>query len=243
MTVEEIFNSPIIRRIEVEILDAYYHGDHHPEDYESSKMLIRRLLEKRKELLDEEFVMDENYKILLAEFNEAMRNQLLIMRKEAMKAYHGVCSAACIGEIEVTGKCFLGYRYAPLHPIQTIRAKKIWYILCGSLDDFHGLYESDGVMYFGLRNEMEISENKMLYLGEEPDNWNEHLDHEMTKDMNLVYAFHNLFDHTLFSIFDLLWVRDFTLEITVEMESCNYEETPDDTDDDDIDFDKHDYDN
>ena len=32
---------------------------------------------------------------------------------------------------------------------------------------------------------------------------------EKTKDMKLCYAFHNLYEHTSFSILDLLWVRDF----------------------------------
>ena len=43
----------------------------------------------------------------------------------------------------------------------------------------------------------------------ETENWNEGLDKEKTKDMKLCYAFHNINTHTAFSIFDLLWVRDF----------------------------------
>ena len=43
----------------------------------------------------------------------------------------------------------------------------------------------------------------------ETENWNEGLDKEKTKDMKLCYAFHNINAHTAFSIFDLLWVRDF----------------------------------
>ena len=44
------------------------------------------------------------------------------------------------------------------------------------------------------------SENELLYLNEELDNWNEGLDSEMTKDMHLTYAFHNLFSHLIFLI-------------------------------------------
>ena len=56
----------------------------------------------------------------------------------------------------------------------------------------------------------------IFYLRHEWDNHNEGLDREMTKDMHLIYEFHNLFSHMEFSIFDLLWVRDFNIEIKVE---------------------------
>ena len=82
------------------------------------------------------------------------------------------------------------------------------------------------------------SENEMLYLDKKWDNWNEGLDSEMTKDMHLVYPFHNLFCHMNFSIFDLLWVRDFNLEICAEVDSNTYE---DDDSGDDVDWDKCDY--
>ena len=59
------------------------------------------------------------------------------------------------------------------------------------------------------------SENELLYLNDTTDNWNEGFDQEMTKDMHLIFAVHNLFQHMEFSIFDLLWVREF--EITVDV--------------------------
>ena len=44
----------------------------------------------------------------------------------------------------------------------------------------------------------------MLYLSEKTDNWNEGLNPELTSDMHLIYPFHNLYEHTCFSIFDLI---------------------------------------
>ena len=41
----------------------------------------------------------------------------------------------------------------------------------------------------------------MLYLSEKTDNWNEGLSPELTSDMHLIYPFHNLYEHTCFSIF------------------------------------------
>ena len=68
------------------------------------------------------------------------------------------------------------------------------------------------------------SENNMLYLSEKTDNWNEGLNPELTSDMHLIYPFHNLYEHTCFSIFDLLWVRDFNVEISVEYDYATYNE-------------------
>jgi len=52
------------------------------------------------------------------------------------------------------------------------------------------------------------------------------LDRELTKDMHLVYPFHNLFEHMEFSIFDLLRVRDFNIEVEVDMDfPCHYDNT------------------
>lgn len=64
----------------------------------------------------------------------------------------------------------------------------------------------------------------MLYLSENTDNWNEGLDRKLTGDMHLIYPVHHLIDHTDFSIFDLLWVRDFNMEIIVESDYGTYPE-------------------
>ena len=62
----------------------------------------------------------------------------------------------------------------------------------------------------------------MLYLSEKRDNWNEGLDCYQTRNMNIIHAVHNLYDHTAFSIFVLLCVRDFNMEIHVEVDYSTY---------------------
>ena len=78
----------------------------------------------------------------------------------------------------------------------------------------------------------------MLYYSEEEDNFNEGLDRMMTNDMHLIFPFHDLYDHMSFSIFDLLWVRDFNIEIKIEMDYHTYK-----ADDycDDLDWNKCDF--
>lgn len=227
MNVQDIFDSPAIRTIERELSNLLWEYNKHCclENGNGEKEAIRRLLDVRKQLLDKKFVMDAPYKLLLSDFNKALTEQLLKMRLAVITAYHAVRQAVPDHDIEAVGKCFLAYRYSPLHPNQSRLGKTIWEILGGTITDFVPLYE-DGVISCGWRysgGEPE-SENQMLYLSEQTDNWNEGLDRDMTADMHLIFPFHNLYEHTLFSIFDLLWVRDFNVEISVEYDYATYKD-------------------
>ena len=225
MTVQEIFNSTAVRSVEEQILDLYHETERKHWCNDENKKAIKSLLEVRRLILNSMFVLDEQNKQLLAEFNEAMKQQLIEMRKRAIDLYNSVYKSDMGGSVEVEGKCFMGYEYSKIHPVQSMRAKKMWAVLNGSLDDYIFLYCEDGVNSFYINNyDPKIeSENELLYLNEELDNWNEGLDREMTKDMHLTYAFHNLFSHLDFSIYDLLWVRDFNIEIHVEYDYHTYE--------------------
>lgn len=55
-------------------------------------------------------------------------------------------------------------------------------------------------------------------LSESTPNWNEGLDPDTTKDLHLIMPFHELLEHTDFSIYDFIYIRDFQMEIKVEME-------------------------
>lgn len=240
MTVLEIFNSTAVRSIEEQILSLYHETERNHWHDEENKKAIRSLLEVRRRFLNSMFVLDEQNKQLLTEFNEAMKQQLIEMRKRAIDLYNNVYKPDMNGRIDVISKCFMGYEYSKIHPVQSMRAKKMWAVLNGSLDDYIFLYCEDGVNSFYINNyDPKIeSENELLYLNEELDNWNEGLDSEMTKDMHLTYAFHNLFSHLDFSIFDLLWVRDFNIEIHVEYDYHTYEN---EEYGDDLDWEKCDY--
>ena len=75
MSVQEIFDTPAIRLIEIEILKLQYKNEknwHYSERYREA---IRHLMKVRKRLLDEMFELDEHYKQLLYDFNEAARDE------------------------------------------------------------------------------------------------------------------------------------------------------------------------
>ena len=240
--VQDIFNSTAVRDIELEIVSMQHDIEKKRFSSVGGQEVIKCLLGTRRTLLNHMFVMDEDYKDLLYDFNEALKAQMIEMRRRAITMFESTIKGGIHSYYELKAKCFLGYEYSKIHPVQTMRAKKMWAIMNGSLDDYMPLYW-DGVQSFTLEYRdgkmYHIpSENEMLYLEDKFDNWNDELDSEMTKDMHLIYPFHNLYSHMEFSIFDLLWVRDFNIEINIE---ADYDTYPNDNPGDDIDWEKCDY--
>ena len=80
MTVQEIFNTKAVQEIETEILTLQYETEKRRLFRYSERVAIERLLGIRRNILNDYFVMDENYKLLLSEFNEALKLQLIDMQ-------------------------------------------------------------------------------------------------------------------------------------------------------------------
>ena len=72
MTVQEIFNMVEVREIEIEILSIIEENDRRWYSNNAYIKAVKHLLSVRKSILDSKFVMDENYKSLLSDFNEAL---------------------------------------------------------------------------------------------------------------------------------------------------------------------------
>ncbi len=240
--VQDIFNSTAVRDVEIEILNTQYEMEKRRYSSEAGEQVIKTLLETRRTLLNHMFVMDEQSKQLLSDFNEALKAQMIEMRQKAITLFESTIASNVPASFDLKAKCFLGYEYSKIHPVQTVRAKKMWAVMNGTLDDYMPLYW-DGAWAFDMeyRNGKMghiPSENEMLYLDDNLDNWNDELDLEMTKDMHLIHPFHNLYSHMEFSIFDLLWVRDFNIEINIE---ADYDTYSSDSLGDDLDWGKCDY--
>ena len=92
MKVQEIFNSTAVRSIEEQIISLYQETERNHWYNDENKKAIRCFLELRQQILDSMFVLDEKNKKLLAEFNEAIKQQLIEMRKRAIDLYNNVYS-------------------------------------------------------------------------------------------------------------------------------------------------------
>lgn len=59
---------------------------------------------------------------------------------------------------------------------------------------------------------------KWIGIEDENDNWNEGLNREWSGDIHLIQLFHNLYDHCHFSLYDLIYVYDFDLEVHIQLD-------------------------
>lgn len=226
MEVQEILETHAVKTVEIEILKIITETELSKRS-EYCKPAIQHLLKVRKKIIDSMFVLTDEYKQLLCQFNESMKYAFCDMRRQMIDLQKAAIATG-FKNLEVTGKVFMSYKYPENHPVQTIRAKKIWAILNNSYDYFMPLYE-DGINEIYCKDDDSVpSENEVLYLSNDTDNWNEGLDRVKTSDLHLCYGVHNLIEHNDISIFDLLWVRDFYIEVKCETSHCTGSEDWDD---------------
>lgn len=221
MDIKQIFEDPRLVMLEQDM--AWIYDNWRQADDE--KHVMKHLLERRHSLLGELNVYDDEMKGLLVEFNEALRKACRELYRRAVAVYKAnehqeVMNAE---DFEVEGKIYLGYDYPELHPIQTETAKMVWELFTEG--EYSGLYQMDGCAWqlrFTRESPPEEDEFQAIeeWLGMEDgyDNWNENLDEEWSKGMHLIHPFHNLYVHCNFSLYDLIYVRTFHLEVHTNLE-------------------------
>ena len=185
---------------------------------------MEALIFNRRMLLNQLFKpTDENYQ-LLKEFNETLKEVVIKNYQQSKELYYNTKkmledSGSSLQFEGVECKIFLGKdrQYSKNNLFQGDDSEMIWEILndegyndiyckygcCMSFDGYHG--EEDD------KTEMEL-----MGMQDGDDCWNEGLDREWSHDLHLQQHFHNLYDHTSFSIFDFIYVRDFYTEFELK---------------------------
>ena len=202
-------NNYAIQAIEREIILNY-------EDSTGDYTNLKYLLSLRKELINRR-VLAHQEEILpdIIAFNDALTEALRQMYDKAQRIWNSIKDNKDFSEkTRLIAKCFLGYDYPELHPVQGEDRQDLWYALCDS--GWNPLYENGVTLpVLTLPNERESFES-LIGMDCPPPNWNEGLDRELTKDLILTSAFHNLFEHMEFAITDFIYVRNFETEIIIE---------------------------
>ena len=109
MTIQEIFTSPAVREIELQIILLLRKSEKNGRSGDADSIALTHLLKVRKNSM---FIMNDEYNALLSEFNDALTEQLLEMRKQTIQMRDAILNINIEGnEIEAVGKCFLGYEY------------------------------------------------------------------------------------------------------------------------------------
>ena len=93
--------------------------------------------------------------------------------------------------------------------------------LQGMGDFFSALLYREGVCISALllRNNMEpLWESFDDFIGNDGKSWNEGLPYESTKDIPLTMMFHHLYDHTLWSLADIIKIQHFNVVLSTTFE-------------------------
>ena len=171
------------------------------------------LLDLRKRILNEQACTRKAQEELLPDiiaFNDALHDALKRMYDRAHELYRQM--SAIQPDIMLTAKCYLAYDYPALHPYQKEDRQELF----NAISDFgwNSLY-ADGVTFsLELPRDIDMPFDTIRGMDCTPFNWNEGLDPELTKDLHINRAFHNLFDHTKFALTDFIFCRDFVFEFS-----------------------------
>lgn len=179
------------------------------------------LLDLRKRILNEQACTRKAQEELLPDiiaFNDALHEALKRMYDRAHELYRQM--SAIQPDIILTAKCYLACDYPALHPYQKEDRQELF----NAISDFgwNSLY-ADGVTFsLVLPRDIDMPFDTIRGVDCTPFNWNEGLDPELTKDLHINRAFHNLFDHTKFALTDFIFCRDFLFEYsTIIQEQTN----------------------
>lgn len=166
---------------------------------------IQTYLELRKKLLDEEFInhLDE-YLSELADFNERMKTALRTLWEDAQKCFD--ISKSMDGfDIEIRA-------YLELDAKEDDNEKNWFEIYCLLSDPSYNPRYHSGVCLSPII--LKSSHKPLLasfdeFIGNDGQSWNEGLSDSLTKDIPLTMMFHHLFDHTYWSLFDMVKIQHF----------------------------------
>ena len=127
MTAKEIFGHPAVKAVEIEILGIV--GDEkHYRTGKDAKLAVQHLLSVRKRIINGMFEWTDEYFLLLSEFNKALVHAQCEMRERLSRLSESINETG-LENMEFQGKVFLSYKYSEIHPVQSIRAKKMWNVL------------------------------------------------------------------------------------------------------------------
>ncbi len=179
---------------------------------------LRHLMEKRKRIINHVFWQHE--KVFLpdiVEFNEALTRAL----RETW--YKGADLHNKYGYEGIEASLWFGSEFPKKHPLAVISSfggkynyQELWEALTDP--DAHKEYKYGiGTSVTPLRLAEETFE-EFIGLSYGCTNWNEGLDQELTKDLHLILPFHTLYEHTSFAITDFIYVRDFNINVVVDVD-------------------------
>ena len=170
---------------------------------------------------------DENITRLEAA-NEKMKEAMLGMRRKTIEVYESLTNLRTPDiDLKVKGTLWVNeMTFEGWNPDD----ETSWYLYdVMTFKPYCGFYESSINFEFIIRHDEEVtdgpasydSENYVLYLEEEPDNWNELMPRDKTAHLHIIHGLHNLYDHCHWSLQDILGIKSYKTKIEVEYSPRN----------------------
>lgn len=228
MNLNDIFNDPTIKLLEykilhIETLDRRRKAN--GTNYPAKNEIIKELLDVRKAILDKNFSSDGHNQKLIKEFNQTLINLKQRISNEVHKMLNASIKVGSIGDLRVYSYSYFSHTYPKARPVQTVRAKKIWEILTGEggcngnyiagidfYDDLIAFYPSTEDFQGGTLTFHSVDEHKEI------------------AGVEVCREFYELYEDSSFSLYDLLWIRSFNVELYVDENYSNYKIDYDDID-------------
>lgn len=182
-------------------------------EYDAYEHAISEMTDVRRDLfLSEHSIKTDEDKNMVRQFNDNLREALTNLYEETQ---YVLGQLKDIKGKDVVPHLYIDEEYPSTFSDQSERAKRMWKIILDG--NVHIMY-SDGYCLGGLKESDSL--NRFLYINEEPDNWNFDIvglfDVEIP-NMIMVHAAHDWASHMHLTIFDLMHVRKFKSEITIEI--------------------------
>ncbi|NPD82344.1 hypothetical protein HPS57_10230 [Prevotella sp. PINT] len=177
--------------------------------------IYTELLRERKRILDKAFLStDENHK-LLEEFVEKSKAAMFDMRERLRITHELIGSHTEIGEdIAIDAYVYPRFDFSISHP----EADEEY------LDNLHDMFDdqSFGGLEYNLdmppRYEYHECMDDDEFLYSSLSSWDERMDREWCKDIKLPRYFHHMYDHTLWSLFDILHIKEYDINIKIDID-------------------------
>ena len=226
MDIVKILTNPELQEIEQKICFLRNHMFDHMNETECFIIEIQHLMARRKKIAHRG-LWDYQAELLpyIIEFNDALKgafremwDTIDVMRNKINYEYQGI-----------EASLWFDTNFPTNHPLaknaaadKRTQLQELWEAITDP--DAHQAYK------YGIHRSihsncfLEETFEEFVGLSESTPNWNEGLNPVVTKDLHLIMPFHTLFEHTDFTLYDLIYVRDFQMEINVEMEyPCHFE--------------------
>ena len=173
-------------------------------------------------MLNENFITDDENHHLISELNDVIKTKQKEICNQKERLLETAVKSGLCGIVQAFDSWFFDKHYPKAHPIQTVRAKKMWAVLSnpnnfdGNFNDGIDVGWSNIITYFPDSSPTESDGGMMR--------WRDVDHYSKICGMEVCPILYDLYKRSYYSIYDMLWVRSFDVQIHVRTMFQNYED-------------------